>query len=81
LTDIVRAIIEKIGTCADSRFCVEQVFRAMRSPQNPLPKLHRLHENMGSLSIELSSDDLRDINDAAYTSLFRALGILRSWSK
>jgi aryl-alcohol dehydrogenase-like predicted oxidoreductase len=34
----------------------------------PIPgttKLHRLDENNGSLSIELSSDDLRDINDAA----------------
>ncbi len=34
----------------------------------PIPgttKLHRLDENIGSLSIELSLDDLRDIDDAA----------------
>jgi aryl-alcohol dehydrogenase-like predicted oxidoreductase len=34
----------------------------------PIPgttKLHRLDENIGALSIELSSDDLRDIDDAA----------------
>ena len=34
----------------------------------PIPgttKLHRLDENIGSLSIQLSADDLRDIDDAA----------------
>jgi aryl-alcohol dehydrogenase-like predicted oxidoreductase len=34
----------------------------------PIPgttKLHRLDENIGALSIELTPDDLRDINDAA----------------
>jgi aryl-alcohol dehydrogenase-like predicted oxidoreductase len=34
----------------------------------PIPgttKLHRLEENIGALSVELTPDDLRDINDAA----------------
>ena len=34
----------------------------------PIPgttKLHRLDENLGSLSVELSADDLRDIEEAA----------------
>jgi len=34
----------------------------------PIPgttKLHRLEENLGAVSIELTTDDLRDINDAA----------------
>jgi len=28
-------------------------------------KLHRLDENIGAVSVELTADDLRDINDAA----------------
>jgi aryl-alcohol dehydrogenase-like predicted oxidoreductase len=34
----------------------------------PIPgttKLHRLEENIGAISIELTSEDLRDIHDAA----------------
>jgi aryl-alcohol dehydrogenase-like predicted oxidoreductase len=35
----------------------------------PIPgttKLHRLEENIGAAEVELSADDLRDINDAVF---------------
>ena len=31
----------------------------------PLPKLHRLDENIGAVSVEFTPDDLRDIDFAA----------------
>jgi len=48
---------------------------AQRSWIVPIPgttKLHRLEENIGSASVELSADDLREIDSAA--SLIEAQG-------
>ena len=50
----------------------------------PIPgttKLHRLEENLGAAAIDLASDELREITEAARGSWFRALGILKTCSK
>ena len=50
----------------------------------PIPgttKLHRLDENLGAVSVELTPDDLREIDGAASKVTVSALGIPRSWSR
>jgi aryl-alcohol dehydrogenase-like predicted oxidoreductase len=49
----------------------------------PIPgttKLHRLDENIGAVTIELTADDLREIDRAAAKTRYRGPGIRKSWS-
>ena len=50
----------------------------------PIPgttKLHRLDENIGAVSVELTPDDLRDIETLPPRSRCKGLGTPKSWSK
>jgi aryl-alcohol dehydrogenase-like predicted oxidoreductase len=68
-----QALIELLGTLAARKNATPaQVALAWLLAQKPwivpIPgttKLHRLDENIGALSIELTSDDLREIEEAA----------------
>jgi aryl-alcohol dehydrogenase-like predicted oxidoreductase len=68
-----QALIDLLGTIAQRKQATPaQVALAWLLAQKswivPIPgttKLHRLEENIGALSVELSPDDLREINEAA----------------
>ena len=48
----------------------------------PIPgttKIHRLDENIGSASVELTSEDLKEINTASSKSRFRAIAFLNQF--
>ena len=50
----------------------------------PIPgttKLHRLDENLGAADVELTPDDLRDIETAASKSRCKGPGIPKTWSR
>ena len=50
----------------------------------PIPgttKLNRLEENIGAAAVELTSDDLREINGAATKITVQGLGTPKTWSK
>ena len=68
-----QALIDLLGSIAERKKATPaQIALAWLLAQKPwmvpIPgttKLHRLDENIGALSVELTPDDLRDINDAA----------------
>ena len=68
-----QALVDLIGAIAEQKKATPaQIALAWVLAQKPwivpIPgttKLHRLEENIGALSIELTADDLREINDAA----------------
>jgi len=68
-----RALVDLLGRIGErKRATPAQIALAWLLAQKPwivpIPgttKLHRLEENIGAVSIELTPDDLRDINDAA----------------
>ena len=68
-----QALINLIGTIADrKKFTPAQIALAWLLAQKPwivpIPgttKLHRLDENIGAVAVELTADDLREINKAA----------------
>jgi aryl-alcohol dehydrogenase-like predicted oxidoreductase len=68
-----QALVDLLGKMAERKKATPaQVALAWLLAQKPwmvpIPgttKLHRLEENIGAVSIELTADDLRDINDAA----------------
>jgi aryl-alcohol dehydrogenase-like predicted oxidoreductase len=68
-----QALIDLLGSIAQQKQATPaQIALAWLLAQKPwivpIPgttKLHRLDENIGALSIELTSDDLRDIDNAA----------------
>jgi aryl-alcohol dehydrogenase-like predicted oxidoreductase len=68
-----QALIHLLGNVAERKKATPaQIALAWLLAQKPwsvpIPgttKLHRLEENIGALSVELTSDDLRDINDVA----------------
>jgi aryl-alcohol dehydrogenase-like predicted oxidoreductase len=68
-----QALIDLLGRIAERKKATPaQIALAWLLAQKPwivpIPgttKLNRLDENMGAVSVELTSDDLRDINDAA----------------
>ena len=50
----------------------------------PIPgatKLHRLEENIGAVLIELTPDDLREIDVAASKITVQGFGTQKSWNK
>jgi aryl-alcohol dehydrogenase-like predicted oxidoreductase len=44
-------------------------------------KLHRLEENIGAVSVELTPDDLRDIEAAASKITVQGARYPKSWSR
>ncbi|MEH2466105.1 aldo/keto reductase [Nostoc sp.] len=68
-----QALIDLLGSIAEQKQATPaQIALAWLLAQKPwivpIPgttKLHRLDENIGAVSVELTPDDLRDINDAA----------------
>ncbi|HSJ04611.1 MAG TPA: aldo/keto reductase, partial [Verrucomicrobium sp.] len=68
-----QALIDLLGSMAQRKQATPaQIALAWLLAQkpwiSPIPgttKLHRLEENIGAAAVELSSDDLRDIDDAA----------------
>ena len=58
--------------------------RKLGKSKLPIPgttKLHRLQENIGAVSIELTRDDLREIDEAASKITVQWARYPESWSK
>lgn len=66
LVDLLKSIGErKDGTPAQLALAWLLARKPWIVPIPGTTKLHRLEENIGSVSVELTSDDLREIDDAA----------------
>jgi aryl-alcohol dehydrogenase-like predicted oxidoreductase len=82
-----QALIDLLGTIGKrKKVTPAQIALAWLLAQKPwivpIPgttKLHRLDENIGAVAVELTTDDLREIENAA--SQITVLGIPKSWSR
>ena len=84
-----QALIDLLGRIADRKKATPaQIALAWLLAQKPwivpIPgttKLHRLEENIGSLQVELTPDDLHDIDITASKITVKALVIQKDWKR
>jgi aryl-alcohol dehydrogenase-like predicted oxidoreductase len=84
-----QALIKLLGSIAERKKATPaQIAFARLLAQKPwivpIPgttKLHRLEENIGAFSVELTPDDLRDIDTAASKVTVQGLDTRKNWSK